>query len=402
MAEVMMNALDLFAGAGGLGLGLRQAGIVTAVAVEIDRHAVETLAHHSPAVAIMHGDARQIDFQQFRGKVELVCGGPPCQPFSSGGLRMASGDRRDLLPRFAEAIAAIRPAVFLMENVPGLAAGDRKAYLTRFLDQFAVLGYTVAWKILNAADYGVPQGRQRLFIVGMRGRLFQFPAPTHGPGCPQPHVAVGDVLPPIQLGEPNPATVVYAKKPQLRPSPYHGLLFNGGGRPIDRKRPAPTILASAGGNKTHFFDELDLVPDYHRHLLNGGAPRVGTLPGARRLTIQESALLQTFPADTAFQGPRSAQYEQIGNAVPPALAAILGGALVEQSGAGQTTHPYADRTRAVQQRLFQERKAVFMMTAQVVDADIGARRRPASAQAPHLSAPPASFAPIALRHPAGL
>jgi DNA (cytosine-5)-methyltransferase 1 len=101
-------------------------------------------------------------------------------------------------------------------------------------------------------------------------------------------------------------------------------LFNGGGRPIDLGAPCHTILASAGGNKTHFIDTLGLVPAYHAHLSKGGKPRTGTLEGGRRLTPEESALIQTFPRATKFCGARSSRYTQIGNAVPPLLAEALG------------------------------------------------------------------------------
>lgn len=326
----MLRAIDLFAGAGGLSLGLAQAGITPVCAVEVDPLAAASLKTHLPSAYVHCTDIRNVTFEGYRGKVELVCGGPPCQPFSSGGLRNAWDDERDMLPWFVKVIEAVCPDAFLMENVPGLAVGNRGDYLGNIIKEFGALGYFVTWRILNAADYGVPQSRRRLFVVGMRNRPFVFPRPTHGPNSLRPHVAVKDVLPPYQIGEPNPAAVTYAKKPDLRPSPYHGLLFTGGGRPINRALPSPTILASAGGNKTHFFDDLNLVPEYHRHLFQGGEPRTGTLPGARRLTVLESALLQTFPENLTFCGPRSARYQQIGNAVPPLLAKVLGRALVEQ------------------------------------------------------------------------
>jgi DNA (cytosine-5)-methyltransferase 1 len=243
-----------------------------------------------------------------------------------------------MIPEFVRAVREIGPSAFMMENVPGLVAGDRMAYLSEVIAQFRRLGYKVAYKVLNAADFGVPQKRRRLFVIGLRGWPFDFPPETHGPRRTNPHVPVRAVLPDEPIGDPNPSKVFYAKNPDLRPSPYDGHVFNGGGRPIDLSQPCHTILASAGGNKTHFFDALGLVPEYHRHLEAGGAPRSGVLPGGRRLTVQESAIIQTFPTFVTFSGPRSAQYHQVGDAVPPLLAAALGKALVAQLGHQQDSH----------------------------------------------------------------
>ena len=190
----------------------------------------------------------------------------------------------------------------------------------------------MTWRVLNAADYGVPQKRRRLFVVGLRNSkkaYYEFPAASHGPNGKKPHRPVGAVLDPNACrGEANPSVVVDAKRPDLRPSPYDGHLFNGGGRPIDLNAPCHTILASAGGNKTHFLDTKGEVPPYHRHLRMGGAPRRGILPGSRRLTVRESAIVQGFPESMAFAGSRSSQYTQVGNAVPPQLAEKLGTALI--------------------------------------------------------------------------
>jgi len=199
--------------------------------------------------------------------------------------------------------------------------------------EFQKLGFEVAWKVVYAPDYGVPQKRRRLFVVGLRKEPFVFPGPTHGPGMSSSYVRVRDVLTGELIGEPNPSKVFSAKNPDLRPSPYDGHIFNGGGRPINPDEPSHTILASAGGNKTHFFDAEGLVPKYHAHLKKGGKPKKGTLPGARRLTVTESAILQTFPKEITFCGPRSAQYHQVGDAVPPLLAEVVGRALVKQVGA---------------------------------------------------------------------
>ena len=326
----MITAIDLFAGAGGLSLGLQMAGIEIVAAVESDPHCASTLSLHLPYASIYDDDIRNIALSSYRQKVDLVVGGPPCQPFSSGGLRASSSDSRDMMPSFLRAIEDIQPQAFLMENVRGLSVGQRSRYFNSLLTEFQNLGYQVSWQILNAADYGIPQKRQRLFLVGMHETNFIFPQPTHGNGKKNPYVAIKDILPQQQIGAPNTAKITYAKRPDLRPSPYHGQLFNGGGRPINLDEPSPTILASAGGNKTHFLDNLNLVPQYHKHLSNGGEPRTGVLPGARRLTVEESALIQTFPKDIIFTGPRTSQYTQIGNAVPPRMGLILGNYILKQ------------------------------------------------------------------------
>jgi DNA (cytosine-5)-methyltransferase 1 len=343
-----IQGIDLIPSAGGLSLGLKAAGVVTTCAVEVDAYRVQTFRTHTPDAQVITGDIRTVDMTSYCGVAQLVYGGPPCQPFSSGGLRQAAADERNMVPEFIRVVGQVRPEAFLMENVPGLAVGDRLEYLSQIIASLEDLGFVLNWRVLNAADYGVPQKRRRLFVVGMRRARFHFPAPTHGPGRAQPHVPVRDVLPDHQIGEPNPSMVFYAKQPDLRPSPFDGHLFNGGGRPINRAQPCHTILASAGGNKTHFFDELGLVPAYHRHLMAGGAPRQGTLPGARRLTVLESALIQTFPKDTRFAGPRSAQYHQVGDAVPPLLAEVLGRALLEQMARPMPEE--GEAVRAVRQR----------------------------------------------------
>ena len=335
----MLQAIDLFASAGGLTLGFKQAGVKTVCAVEIDPIRVQTFGLHSPDAEIENEDVQKVDLSRYKGRVELVYGGPPCQPFSSGGLRKANSDERNMVPSFIDTVRKVKPAAFLMENVAGLAVGGRRDYLRSVLDEFESLGYRLTWRVVNAAEHGIPQKRRRLIAVGMRGKTFQFPEETHGPGRLHPFVAVRDVLPTHQIGEPNRSKVFFAKNPDLRPNPYNGHVYNGGGRPIDRGRPCHTILASAGGNKTHFFDDLNLVPEYHRHLLAGNSPKSGELPGARRLTVLESKIIQTFPEDMVFCGPRSAQYKQVGDAVPPVLAFILARAIIAQLGEEHVEDP---------------------------------------------------------------
>jgi DNA (cytosine-5)-methyltransferase 1 len=317
------SAIDLFCGAGGLSLGLEEAGFKTVFAVDNDPDACQTYRSLFPNVVPSTGDIRDVDFANWKG-VDLVAGGPPCQPFSTGGHRRGRHDDRDLLPDFVRAVLAMRPQAFLLENVPGLASPVHHKYLAEVLAPLTADGYSIFGPyVINAADYGVPQSRRRLFIIGATEGQFVLPDP--GAGNPR---AAGEVLTALPNGTPNHSKIVYAKTPDLRPNPYHGQLFNGGGRPIDLERPAPTILASAGGNKTHFIDCGGWVPPYHRHLMQGGKPRIGELPEARRLTVTECALLQSFSKPMTFCGARSSQYAQVGNAVPPRLAATLGEAVM--------------------------------------------------------------------------
>lgn len=331
----MTQFIDLFSGAGGLSLGLEDAGLSCAAAVEMNRDACETFARRHERTELHDSPIQSISFSKYKG-IPLLAGGPPCQPFSAGGKGLASGDSRDMIPEFVRAVKEARPAVFLMENVPGLAGPSHRAYLAEALGKLKKLGYSVTAEIVNAAEYGVPQKRKRLIVVGVRAGLpaFSFPKPTHGPRAGRAFVSAGSALAKVKEGlSVNESRVVFAKTPDLRPNPYDGHLFNGGGRAIDLAVPSHTILASAGGNKTHFLDLNNEVPAYHQHLVRGGKPRIGNLPGGRRLSVEESAALQTFPKSMSFSGSRSAQYAQIGNAVPPKLAKAIGNALMHSLSA---------------------------------------------------------------------
>jgi DNA (cytosine-5)-methyltransferase 1 len=319
--------LDIFAGAGGLSIGLERAGFAAVAAAEWDPDACATYAAAHPKAELMDGDVTGMSFRRWRGQVAVLAGGPPCQPWSTGGKRLGAGDPRNGWPAFIRALREIGPAAFLAENVAGLAAASRRPHLQALLDELSGLGFSVSWAILNAADHGVPQKRSRLLIVGVRAGRFAFPAPSCGPAAARPWRPAGTVLRPEPHGVANPSAVTYARRPDLRPSPYDGHVYNGGGRPIDLARPAPTLLASMGGNKTPWVDVAGEVPGYHAHLLAGGLPRAGQVPGARRITAEEAALLQTFPPGFALAGRRSSRYRQVGNAVPPLLAEAVGAEL---------------------------------------------------------------------------
>lgn len=326
-----MKTLELFSGVGGLSLGLRRAGFDIVAAVEINRDAAATYALHHRDTDVINKDVSSIDFSKFRGAVAAVVGGPPCQPFSLGGLRKGHKDKRDMLPQFIRCLEVVRPEFFIMENVPGLATKAAGPYFANVLERFQEIGYRVNSAILNAADFGLPQKRRRLFVLGALSSTFRFPMATHGPGL-RPYLSAFSVIHLDKpIGEPPNCSVKYAKFPDLRPSPYAGHVYNGGGRPLDPHGPAHTILASSGGYKTHWVDTEGVAPKYHAHLMAGGSPYDGVVPGARRLSVQECALLQTFPLDMIFCGRKSSQYTQVGDAVPPKLAEVIGTSVMAQA-----------------------------------------------------------------------
>lgn len=322
------RAIDLFAGAGGLTLGLNMAGWDVIAAIEIDKSAANTHKVNFPHTQILH-DICDIDFHTFRG-IDLIAGGPPCQPFSVAGKQLASADPRDMVPQFIRAVREAEPKAFMMENVPGLLTVRNTLYTRHAVLQLESLGYQVYVKKLNASEYGVPQGRERVFFIGVhRDIRFVFPQPSHGMLGLSPVITVRQALIDVPDCEPNRAIITYAKKPVLRPSPWAGMLVNGQGRPINLDQPSQTIPATAGGNRTHILDTEGILLDYHRYLTGGGTPRIGRVEGVRRLNLRESARLQSFPDSFEFVGTISKQYAQVGNAVPPLLAHAIGKALFQ-------------------------------------------------------------------------
>ncbi|PTU72307.1 DNA cytosine methyltransferase [Chromobacterium haemolyticum] len=321
------TCIDLFSGAGGLSLGLKMAGWNTLVASDYDPAACKTYRKNFDTANVIEGDIRKINWRELQGKIDLIAGGPPCQPFSVAGNQKAHQDERDMLPEFVRAVREIRPKLLLMENVAGLTTSRNLPYLESKLDELRDFGYEIHYKVLNSANYGVAQERLRVIILGGLVDYPEFPLASHGIEG-SPYISAREALIDTPNDEPNKAIVTYAKNPVIRPSPWAGMLVNGGGRPINLSKPSQTIPASAGGNRTHIIDPSGVLLDYHKHLIAGGHPFSGIVPDVRRLTLRESARLQSFPDDFIFCGERSAKYRQVGNAVPPLLARAVGQALL--------------------------------------------------------------------------
>lgn len=323
---------SLFSGCGGLDMGFRWAGFQPVWANDIDPVALQTYRLAMPGHPAVAGDIATLADRPGLGDADVVIGGPPCQGFSVAGRMDPRDPRSRHVWTFLDVIAGVRPRAFVMENVKALALNRRWSGLVdQLVERAEDLGFVTALFVLSAADFGVPQARERMFLVGIRQGEGAPATPVADTAQSQPSLRTAlDALPPFKAPGNDTvcqAKITIARAPVLRRSPWAGMLFNGAGRPMDLDRPAPTLPASMGGNKTPIIDQEQLahgadpwVVEYHKHLWNGGAPRKKVPPRLRRITVEEAASIQSFPLGLAWAGPQSARYRQIGNAVPPELA----------------------------------------------------------------------------------
>ena len=310
-----MRIISLFSGAGGLDLGLINAGNNVIWANDIDKDAVETyienIGNH-----IICDDIKNIDIQQLPD-ADVVVGGFPCQGFSQANLlRTVDDDRNQLYKFFYNTIKIKQPKFFIAENVKGILSIGKGEVIKQIVADFEEAGYITTVNLVNMADYGIPQTRQRVFIIGQRvdlkkEMLFRFPVPTHskdGKDLPK-WVSIKTAINHF----PDPDTendvinhVYSAYKVEYRNFTGH--------RQTNPEKPSPTILARGNGK--------------------GGVCAIPHYNGKRRLSIRESASVQTFPESFYFHGTMNACYRQIGNAVPVKFAELLGRELIrlEQEG----------------------------------------------------------------------
>lgn len=334
-------SVSLFSGAGGLDLGLNRAGFTTTLAVDENKAACGTLRTAMPGVTVLHADVHDVlnsdvlahDGPGRRPAATLVSGFPPVLPDKNAGVTDPDGDAPQLLYRFVEAVGQARPSAFVMASTPSLSGAHWSAVLARLRSHARDLGYDTFAPVLDAADYGVPQHRELLFLIGMpKGCKPDIAAGPRAPG----RVTAGAVLRALPKGRDIacPAGVSLASRPVIRNSAYSGQLLSGTGRVLDLRRPAPFITAALGGSKTPVLDldqlESGAVPwieFYHDHLsrqqgtpgnLDGGTGRM------RRCSLRECAALQGFPPDYPFSGAALSQFRLAGAAVPPALAEAVG------------------------------------------------------------------------------
>lgn len=353
--DVGLSAVGLFTGAGGLDLGVERAGYSVVAAVENNQAAVATVNQNRARFFPRLGEVYPLDITKLNpedfmcdigvkpGEIDLLVGGPPCVAFSKSGFhleykRAGLDPRANLLDDYVRFLGALQPKAYLIENVFGLAYRNQsRFFFERLQAGIASYGYSCNYAVLNAADYGVPQNRQRLFVVGAReGRHLEPPAPTHWgeherrgkstskPGL-LPHVTAGEALGGL-VTEPEPGELVGGKYGHLLaeiPPGGNYLYYTA-----HEGHPEPLFE----WRSRYWTFLLKLSPDRPAPTIQGQpGPYVGPFHWEnRRLRVPELRRLHGFPDDYEFVGSRREIQLQIGNAVPPPLARAIAGAIRTQ------------------------------------------------------------------------
>lgn len=285
-----IKVLDLFAGCGGLALGFESMGFRT-YGYEMNKQACESYNYN------LNGNCMEVKLTvdtEFP-KADVIIGGPPCQPFSLGGKQMGIADSRDGFPIFISAVKKVNPKIWMFENVKGLLYKN-KWYFDQIIKELEELGYIVEYKLLNAKDYGVPQNRERVIVVGHRGQ-FEFPKPQKN------RVTAGEALGEMAYSIPEESKFL-TKSMDEYIEKYEKASKCKNPRDLYLDRPARTLTCRNLGGATGDMHRIKL-PDGRR----------------RRLLVREAARLQSFPDWFEFKGDSDNKaFEQIGNAVPPMMA----------------------------------------------------------------------------------
>jgi DNA (cytosine-5)-methyltransferase 1 len=337
-----IRTLSLFSGAGGLDLGFLAAGFDIVGCVEIEPNYCKTLranvgGNHrfGEATTIHEIDIRKFDTAPYKNSgIQCVIGGPPCQTFSaagrrSGGVIGTEDERGQLFQAYCRVLDELQPEVFVFENVYGLPGANKGEPWREICAAFSERGYRLNWAVVDAADYGVPQHRERLIMIGSRSKCFAFPIPTHGPDSNggSELVSVAQAINDLQSDDepfhdklggmyghllplvPEGLNYAYFTAEMNHPAPvfawrskFHDLLYK-----VDRNSPCRTLKAQPGKFTGPF------------HWKN------------RHFTTAELKRLQSFPDDYELQGSNAVILEQIGNSVPPRLAEVIAVCVLKSS-----------------------------------------------------------------------
>jgi DNA (cytosine-5)-methyltransferase 1 len=365
------TCIELFAGAGGLMLGLERSGFKTLLANEVHPHPCLTLKRNFPGVPIIQTSARDVsglDLLKSAGlcksyvkRISLVAGGPPCQGFSTAGIKDKNDPRNNLIGDFIRIVKELKPFYFLLENVPGLVTLHDGLLFKNVLNELSSLGYNFSYKVLQVSDYGVPQMRKRLIILGAReGKAPIHPLQTHGNNEPDllftsntlPFVSCGEAIEDLPAIDQGCIQSTYDKQPR---TDYQRIM---------RKGSRILYNHEASKHKKETMDYYGLVPPggtwldipenlrnkkqgVQRWPLNGLSRAITTEPTDfihptlnRTPTVRELARIQSFPDVYEFCGQRTtgnkmrrlgycSQTQQVGNAVPPLFAQAIGKELLK-------------------------------------------------------------------------
>lgn len=332
LSENEYKVLELFAGAGGLAVGMEKAGLKCVALNEIDKHACETLRKNRPNWNVLEGDIKNFSFLEYHNQVDIVTGGFPCQAFSYAGKRLGFEDARGtLFYEFARVVKEVNPPICIGENVKGLLSHDNGKTLQGMISILDEIGYNVVpVEVLKAINYKVPQKRERLILVGIRkdidlkyeypkpykkiynlkdalkkGELFDTNVPkSTGAKYPESKKTVLDLVPPKGYWRDLPIEI---QKDFMGASFYLGGGKTGMARRIGWDEPCLTLTCSPAQKQTERCH-----PDE-----------------TRPFTVREYARIQTFPDDWQFSGPMAQQYKQIGNAVPVNLGREVGYSIIK-------------------------------------------------------------------------
>lgn len=328
------TSIELFAGAGGLALGLEKSGFEVALLNEVDKSAGKTLQVNRPNWNVAIGDIADLSLHDFRGSIDFLSGGFPCQAFSYAGNKQGFGDTRGtLFFEFARLIEEVQPRVFLGENVRGLLNHDEGRTLETIKHKIKEIGYTlIEIDVLKAIYYKVPQKRERLFLVGVRNDLVHESLEFKWPSKFNRVMTVKDALKKGELFDCNVPSSEGQKYPERKKEILELVPAGGYWRDLPEKIQIEYMKKSyyLGGGKTGMarrlsWDEpsLTLTCSPAQKQTERCHPEE-----TRPLTVREYARIQTFPDDWLFSGSLTNQYKQIGNAVPVNLANAVGNSLI--------------------------------------------------------------------------
>ena len=340
-------ALSLFSGIGGFEVGMARCGFSFVKTLEWDDKCCETLSANKEILGSAEESISPIDItkmppEEFYDKpIDYIVGGPPCQSFSAagrraGGVAGTTDARGELFKYYCDYVQHFKPKAFVFENVRGILSANKGADFKSILEAFTEVGYTLYWKILNAADYGAPQLRERVFLVGIRNDLgieFKFPLPTHGPDSPgkKPYVTVIDAIGAIQ--DENEVVPPYGGKygdliPDIPPGENY--------RYYTEEMGHPNPLFAWRSKFSNFLYKMD-PNDVCRTIIAYQGRYDGPFHWKnRKCTVEELKLMQGFPLDFIINQPYAEGVKQVGNSVCPLVAEQIGKALRYQIEGDET------------------------------------------------------------------